>query len=223
MLKVKICGNHLTEDISLLQKHEQNIDYIGFIFTTVSKRYVPPKRVTEWMGKYPFLRKKAVAVFLDQDIEEVINILRETGIGQVQLHGNESVAYCQDLKREYYCGQLQLWKVVPVEAGKASNFTQFLESVDVILLDTKIKGVSGGTGQPFDWSIISKVKEITSKHHVPLFIAGGITPQNVKELIASYDMDGIDLASGVETDLAKEEEKLWTLLKGVESRAGSKI
>jgi phosphoribosylanthranilate isomerase len=96
------------------------------------------------------------------------------------------------------------------------EFQSYVEVADAILLDTQIKGQSGGTGQRFDWSIIPRMKEIASQYRTPLWIAGGITPDNVAELVSTYPLDGIDLASGVETDLTKDIDKIEALLEGVE-------
>jgi phosphoribosylanthranilate isomerase len=211
MHKVKICGNHHETDLQHLATFEEHVDHIGFIFTTVSKRYVSPQQVTQWMEDYPFLQKKAVGVFLNQEIEEVKDIIRMTGIQMIQLHGQESAAYAQELK-----DGISIWKVLPVEQGKVKDFKRYVGVVDALLLDTQVKGQSGGTGQRFDWSIIPEIKRMASQRNIPLWIAGGITPENVEELVSKYPLDGIDLASGVETNGAKDRDKIKALLRGVE-------
>ena len=117
--------------------------------------------MAKWLQNYPFLREKAVAVFLNQDLSEVTDILKETGIKSVQLHGQESIEYCYQLKAEYAMiegEKLLVWKVISVEDGQVAPFEKYLPFVDTILLDTKIKDAVGGTGQPFDWSVINQVK-----------------------------------------------------------------
>jgi phosphoribosylanthranilate isomerase len=228
MHKVKICGNHHETDLQHLATFQDQVDHIGFIFTKVSKRYVSPQQVVQWMKTYPFLQKKAVGVFLNQEIEEVKDIIRMTGIKTIQLHGQESTSYVQELKRglvtELKNGLnkntreidvVSIWKVLPVEQGRVKGFQQYVEVVDALLLDTQVKGQSGGTGQRFDWSIIPDIKRLASQHHIPLWIAGGITPHNVEELVSTYPLDGIDLASGVETNGAKDRDKIKALVEGV--------
>jgi phosphoribosylanthranilate isomerase len=209
---VKICGNCHETDLEHLAIFQEQVEYIGFIFTKVSKRYVSPQQVAQWMENYPFLQNKAVGVFLNQELEEVKDIILLTGIQTIQLHGQESTAYIQDLKTD----PISIWKVLPVEQGKVKDFQQYIEVVDALLLDTQVKGQSGGTGQRFDWSIIPEIKRMVSQRNTPLWIAGGITPENVGELVSTYPLDGIDLASGVETNGAKDREKIEALLKGVE-------
>lgn len=224
--KLKICGNHQPSDLLLIKQYIDYIDYIGFIFTPMSKRYVSPQTVKLWLNTYPSLRSKAVAVFLNQELEEVKEILLQTGIDHVQLHGRESVDYCTELKEDKALNkqnQLQIWKVIPVEEGKIAPFKEYLPIVDTILLDTKIKHVVGGTGQPFAWSVIPKVQQAVAEYGLPLLVAGGINPNNVAELLVAYEIDGIDVASGVEVDLVKDEQKLIKLIKGVKRNERNKV
>src|SRR5690606_9503900 len=102
-------------------------------------------------------------------------------------------------------------------------FEQYLHIVDTILLDTKVKDAVGGTGQPFAWSVIPQVKKIMAEYALPLLVAGGINPDNVAELLGAYQIDGVDLASGVEVNLVKDEQKLVKLIKGVKQNGGDKV
>ncbi|WP_025026770.1 phosphoribosylanthranilate isomerase [Caldalkalibacillus mannanilyticus] len=215
MSKLKVCGNYLSSDLELLATVEEQIDYIGFIFTPVSKRMVRPELVEEWMKHYSFLQKKAVGVFLNQELEDVMSILQQTGIKYAQLHGEESPVYCQEIRER---ADVQIWKVFSVEDGKvAADLASYRSYIDHLLLDTKIKGVSGGTGVQFDWRIIPGIYEEVKKLNGSLWIAGGITPENVGHLLQEYPLDGIDLASGVEGENGKDREKLMNLLKGMKS------
>lgn len=215
---LKICGNHHPSDLDLIHRYSAHIDYVGFIFTPQSKRHVSPETVKLWLHAYPSLRPKAVAVFLNQEIEEVREILVQTGIEQVQLHGREPVSFCTQLKEDNRLNRdrrLKLWKVIAVEEGKLAPFKEYLPVVDTILLDTKIKSRVGGTGHPFDWSVIPKVQQAVAQFSLPLFVAGGINFLNVEKLVETYGIDGVDVASGVEVDLVKDEEKLKKLIEGV--------
>lgn len=212
MLKLKICGNHQQQDIEHLVAYQGKIDHIGFIFTKRSKRYVTPQQVTNWMGKHPFLQEKAVGVFLDQGLDEIDHVVKLTGIGTVQLHGQESPASCLEIKKR--C-KVNLWKVIPMARGEVPDIEAYLKVADALLLDTQVKGESGGTGQRFDWAKITLIKQQTDKLGIPLWVAGGITSANVTELITTYSMDGIDVASGVETDLAKDKDKIKAFVQGV--------
>jgi phosphoribosylanthranilate isomerase len=213
MLKLKICGNHQQQDIDYLKVYQEKIDFIGFIFTKQSKRYVSPQQVTEWMSRYSFLQKKAVGVFLNQEREEIEHVVKLTGIRTVQLHGQETSLTCQEVKKS--CG-VKLWKVIPVVQGKVPTVEEYIKVADTLLLDTQVKGQSGGTGQTFDWKMIPTLKRQTEQMNIPLWIAGGLNSDNVKELIRTYRVDGIDVASGVETDLAKDKDKIKAFVQGVE-------
>lgn len=230
MLRLKICGNHALEDVALLAQYRDRVDYVGFIFTPVSKRYVSASLVQEWLELFPELREKAVAVFLNQSLQEIVQIVQQTGLKIVQLHGQESVADCQQLRAMLAAGTdhasqpSQIWKVIPVEEEGVAPYEAYLPFVDALLLDTKVQGQSGGTGQRFDWSVIPAIMEKVEAYRLPLYIAGGITPDNVSQLVESYSISGIDLAGGIETSgtanrKRKDEQKLLRLLDGVKKDA----
>lgn len=223
---IKICGNHSIEDIRIINELKSDIDDIGFIFTPESKRVVSPEQVNEWLETYPDLREKAVGVFLDQSPADITNIIQQTGIKRVQLHGDESPDYCYALKIDM---QVKVWKVVHLVSDQVIfnqelTIAPYLEYVDGILLDTKVDGRSGGTGQSFDWTVITPIKhfielstrEGKGERPIPLMVAGGITSENVAELVKTYPIDGLDVASGVETNLRKDVQKIKALIKGVQ-------
>jgi phosphoribosylanthranilate isomerase len=209
---LKICGNHYQQDIDLISRYLSAIDYIGFIFTPISKRYVTPEQVAIWVRDYPFLKEKGVAVFLDQPLAEIKEVLNETGLQHVQLHGSESVQDCMVLRQEV---GVSVWKVIAVQEGQTGNWQPYAQAVNVLLLDTKVKGQSGGTGLTFDWRVITEMKKETQKLHIPLWVAGGISPDNVGQLISSYLPDGIDLAGGVEGPAGKDEKKLKNIIERI--------
>lgn len=158
-----------------------------------------------------------MAVVLDQKLDEIKYILDTTGIRRIQLHGHEGPELINELRKTY--GEyLEIWKVVHVEKNQVQNVEPFLGLADVILLDTKVGGKSGGTGQTFDWSIIPIIQGMLKPYHIPLIIAGGITPDNIASL-REYEIDGVDLASGVETDLKKDRSKIVNMILGVKRDA----
>jgi phosphoribosylanthranilate isomerase len=218
MSKVKICGNFLDQDLKIIKKYQHDIDCIGFIFTRVSKRYVTPEQVAEWMKRYPFLREKAVGVFLNQSVEEIEAASALIGLKTVQLHGDEPPYVCQELRKRT---KVKVWKVIAVDENGIQDIDPYLPFIDALLLDTKVKGQTGGTGQTFDWKVIPTVLERTEKQNIPLWIAGGITPENVQELLSFSPIQGIDLASGVEGEKGKDLIKVQSLLEGVRKHANS--
>jgi phosphoribosylanthranilate isomerase len=218
---LKVCGHHHPRDFEVLRSVWREVDFAGFIFTSKSKRYVMPQRVAAWMDQEPRLQEKAVAVFMNQPLEEVTEVLRQTGICRVQLHGDESPAYCRALRDQVH-SLTSVWKVTAVEKDptkvgtnlRSDHLRAYVPFVDGILLDTKVRGQSGGTGQTFDWSVIPEVRRALTVsgiegartgseggetiQPVALMVAGGINTDNVTELVETYAPDGIDVAGGVE-------------------------
>jgi phosphoribosylanthranilate isomerase len=226
MAQIKICGNHHDQDILVLSSFKTSIDYCGFIFTCQSKRLVNPTQVREWIEAYPWLAPKAVAVFMNQTVEEISQVLKITNISLVQLHGTESPAFCQSLLQLH--PDIHLWKTIPVKPYNrrdsdvqelSDHIEAYLPVVDVILLDTKLDHhPGGGTGKTFDWSVIPSLYQMIQACNrragrpVKLFVAGGISAQNVGELFAKTKLDGIDLASGAERDGYKDSEKIKAIV-----------
>lgn len=228
MVRLKICGHRQKQDLAAILPYLRQIDHIGFIMTPQSKRYVSPQQVADWLREDTRLRTKAVAVCLDQGIGEVMEILSQTGISQVQLHGTESREYCERLRK--LDPQLVIWKAISLPSSGTENLgpnfrrllereiDQYLGAVDVLLLDTQVKRERGGTGQTFNWQLIHQAKEILIRRNakdIPLFVAGGISPHNVGRLVNCYPVDGVDLASGVETEGQKDGFKIKAVLSEV--------
>lgn len=233
MVQLKICGNHCDQDMEVLQPYLEAIDYCGFIFTPQSRRQAKAERVARWMAAYPALRRKGVAVFMDQSLEEIAAILEITSLSHVQLHGEETPLFCQQLRQRLAINQL--WKMVPVEReGKwdrldelKERIASYLPVVDVLLLDTKVARRAGGTGLSFDWSVLPPLRALIDDYnrlngrHVKLFVAGGISATNVSQLLQKRVADGVDLASGVETDGCKDPIKLQAIIDGVKKGVAS--
>ncbi|GAA0360568.1 phosphoribosylanthranilate isomerase [Bacillus horti] len=261
--QLKICGNQSWDDLKVLQTYGDQINHVGFIFTKQSKRVVSAEQVSSWLEEYPSLLEKAVAVFLNQEADEILQILGQTGIQTVQLHGNESLDTVNELiekhrfemEKKGYKGTLSIWKVLHVhtdvmkrwdathnqgieEVGEQA-FVQKVEQlqqdiqtwvnhVDAFLLDTQVKGSVGGTGMRFDWRILPLLADFIeqlSDKSKPLWIAGGVRPENVEELIQGYGIRGIDIASGAEVNGKKDALILKRLIErmGEENGTGAVI
>lgn len=229
MVQVKICGNYENEHIRLINKYSPIIDYVGFIFTAKSKRYVKATKVATWIAEDERLRPKAVGVFLNQTMDEISEVIKETGIQSVQLHGLESPSFCSELNRKHRCSVWKAFSIPTKQKGTSfvddtiQSITSYLPYIDVVLLDTKTNGTVGGTGMTFDWTIVPLIRSCIQQYNdlehtsVQLFVAGGINASNVKNLINKQNqIDGIDLASGIETNGRKDEYKLKRLLKGAD-------
>ena len=184
---VKICGITNLEDARFISG--ALADYIGFIFYPKSPRYVEPAKagaIINWLegpGK--------VGVFVNQPLDDVNSIAKQTGIDYVQLHGNESVEYCELVEKP-------IIKVFHVEDNTTAEelhqtVIPYLDVAEFFLFDTKVGDQWGGTGQTFDWSIIADISELK-----PFFLSGGLHTDNVKEAIRSVSPYAVDLSSGLE-------------------------
>lgn len=190
-MKVKICG--LTNLADAKFALEQGADYLGFIFAE-SKRQVNTKQVAEIIvGLADDLTKaKTVGVFANQPVDEINQIIAATGLDYVQLHGEESPEFCQQLKASVI-------KSFKIKDGSSLAAIKEYE-VFAYLLDTYYEDKLGGGGESFDWSLVSQAN-LEGK----IFLAGGIELDNVEEAIKLINPYCIDVCSGVEAKPGKKD------------------
>jgi phosphoribosylanthranilate isomerase len=186
MTFIKICG--ITNVDDALAAVTAGADALGFNFYKPSPRYVTPQNAREIIAKLP-MSVLTVGVFVNEDSpKSVLNIANEAGVTALQLHGDESPAYCCELAKDRY---------VIKSLAVANDFdlqTVAAYKVEAIMLDTKHFALRGGTGQVFDWSIAREVNEVVPK----LFLAGGLSPDNIEEAIATVRPYAIDACSALE-------------------------
>ena len=202
MTKVKICGLTRTIDIEYVNKSCP--DYVGFVFAK-SKRQVTTRQAKELKS---ILNQsiKAVGVFVNEDIENIIYLCNHNIIDIVQLHGDEDEEYLEKLKSNI---SNPIIRAVRVQSSENIIAAQSID-VEYLLLDTFKNGEYGGSGETFDWSIIQEVT-------MPYFLAGGINTQNVVQAITELKPYAIDISSGVETDGYKDEDKIIDIITKVRS------
>ena len=199
-VKVKVCGTTRLEDA--LQAVECGADAIGFIFYRKSPRYVTAKTAKDICSKLPpFVNR--VGVFVNETAETVNRIADRCGLDAVQLHGDESPAFCRKIRH-------RVIKAVRVkDAGSLKGLSRY--PVDGFLLDTYKEDQRGGTGEVFDWDLARRAKK-----YGPIIIAGGLNPGNVKAAIQKAQPYGVDVSSGVEQSPGKKDpKKIKALLKAV--------
>eukprot|EP01065_Artemidia_motanka_P025023 TRINITY_DN29924_c0_g1_i1.p2 TRINITY_DN29924_c0_g1~~TRINITY_DN29924_c0_g1_i1.p2 ORF type:complete len:164 (+),score=60.07 TRINITY_DN29924_c0_g1_i1:296-787(+) len=140
---------------------------------------------------------------MNQDVDEVAAQAAAVGVDCVQLHGAEDTDYIQQLRQRLpTVAVIKVLHMPPAEDGagvsmdalKADVF-RYAEVCDSLLLDTSVKGQSGGTGQTFDWEAVRTIQEGAS---VPVLVAGGLKADNVAQLVAGVRPFGVDCSSGVE-------------------------
>jgi phosphoribosylanthranilate isomerase len=186
MTLIKICGITNVEDA--LAAVDAGANALGFNFYERSPRYLKPETARGIIDQLPASVLK-VGVFVNvKSPADVKEIARIAGIETLQLHGDESSEYCSEL------GDYPIMKALGVGEGfQPEDVARY--KVDFILLDTGDKKLRGGTGRTFDWSIARRVRELATR----LFLAGGLSPENVSEAIAVVQPYAVDTCSAVES------------------------
>ncbi|GAA4708988.1 phosphoribosylanthranilate isomerase [Brevibacillus fulvus] len=209
MTKVKICG--IKNEQTLRQLTERKADYIGFVFAE-SRRKLFPEEAGRLLAAVPG-HPPAVGVFVNPTIDALEDTLRLADLQVIQLHGQETAAFCQEVKERF---GLPIWKAIPVAAlGKLQlDLEAYKPTVEAFLFDTHDAALAGGTGKRFAWEQIPRLKELVGASHQAI-IAGGINLDNVRELLDKYAPELIDVSSGVETDGVKDSEKIEQFMQRV--------
>ena len=197
MIQLKVCGMCEVENIR--QVAALLPDYMGFIFYRLSRRFVGDAfRIPD---DFPASIKR-VGVFVNETTHEIKRLANKYALNYAQLHGNESVEQCREL-RAHGLGVIKVFAV--------SNDFDFEEvkpyrsDVNYFLFDTK--GMDfGGNGVVFDWKILEKYDQ-----EIPFFLSGGISPDNVAGVrsLKGMNLHGLDVNSGVESGVGiKDVEKV---------------
>lgn len=196
MTKIKICGLRREQDIRYA--NELMPDYIGFVFLKGKMRYVTFEEAAHLQSLLdPAI--PAVGVFVNEPVENVIRLLQSGTIQIAQLHGQEDEAYAEELGR---AGDHCIIRAFAVRSSEDIH-RAFAFPADYPLLDN-----GKGTGETFDWSLFQEQEK-------PFFLAGGLSPENVKEAIECFHPYAVDVSSGVETDGFKDYEKMKAFMDAV--------
>ena len=185
-MQIKICG--ITNSDDALACAAVGVDMIGLNFYEQSPRYIRPDQARTIARTLP-LSTQAVGIFVDTPIEEIRHIARDVGLHMVQLHGSESPEMCAELARD-----LEIIKALRIDGGfdaqRASAYPMC-----TILLDTYEQRMAGGTGDVGDWELARATKKFATR----LILAGGLSPENVAQAIATVNPDGVDVCSSLES------------------------
>ncbi|MEW9669757.1 phosphoribosylanthranilate isomerase [Ammoniphilus sp. 3BR4] len=213
---IKCCGFQDVQSIAYLESTD--VDLVGFILAP-SKRRVSLDKLPLLLEAVPTGKKK-VGVFVNPSLEELRSLLKEVTFDVIQLHGQETPAFCRALKQEF---PVEIIKAVHIEADEQSSLPdqEYGACIDYLLLDTFDKQAAGGTGKTFRWEVIPAYQQWCVQYDVKLLVAGGITPENVGQLIGEWPLDGVDVASGVETEGKKDKEKIMRLVERVKEYGSS--
>lgn len=196
MTKIKFCG--LTRPCDIEAANAIKPDYIGFVFAPNSKRRVGYKQAVDLKN---LLSKdiKAVGVFLNEDISQVISLLNLGIIDAAQLHGDESSDYIARIQQETGKPVIKAFQIHSEQDVAAAEET----IADFIILDA-----GAGEGKTFDWSLIERFKK-------PYFLAGGLNADNVSEAIRRLHPYALDVSTGIETDGVKDTNKMAAFAQAV--------
>jgi phosphoribosylanthranilate isomerase len=197
-MKVKVCG--ITSIAQMHQLNELGVDYVGMIFFPGSKRYVR-NHIKPNALKPESFRSKKVGVFVNADLEEIKNTIKEYSLDMVQLHGNETPAFCNEVQKH-----VPVIKAITISDDASAGLAEPYNS-SYILFDTAGKG-HGGTGTKFNWQILKSIQL-----HQPYFLSGGIAPGDAAA-IASFNQQltnkifAVDINSRFETAPGMKDIKL---------------
>lgn len=188
-MRIKICGiTQLDQGYAIAQL---GATMLGFICVPSSPRYVPSEKIQIILNNLP-KSIQTIGVFANTSIEQIYQIVLETGLTGVQLHGNESPDFCDRLRQ--MLPQIELIKALRIKCSATLLQTQdYFNSIDALLLDAYHPQHLGGTGKTLDWNSLQQFSPPCS-----WFLAGGLTPDNIQEALQQLKPDGIDLSSGVE-------------------------
>jgi len=198
-MKLKVCGMKYSQNITEIENLFP--DLMGFIFYEKSKRFfnLPEINLNN--------KVKRVGVFVNENIQEIKNKIKKYKLDYVQLHGEENVNFCNTLQPF-----VKIIKVFKIDYNFNFKKTEEFEEVcDYFLFDTKSQ-LHGGSGKKFDWDLL---KNYNCKKD--FFLSGGIDIgdiEEIKKIVNSYPIAGIDVNSKFELDnLEKDKKKINLLIK----------
>ena len=210
MTRIKICG--IRDKTHALAAVEAGADFIGLVFAP-SQRQVSPAKAREIAGavKKSSNTTKVVGVFVNAPSSQVNELVDFCVLDWVQLSGDESWEYCREVVRPVIKA-IRIDRQSPEELyAELSRGTELLPAQEFItLLDSRVEGKYGGTGESFNWNLARQVAK-----RFPVIIAGGLDLKNVPRLIEKVGPWGVDVSSGVETRGVKDTSKIKAFIESV--------
>lgn len=198
---VKICGITTPEIADTAVS--AGADFLGFVFAK-SKREIFIEQARKIIQTLPS-HVKSVGVFVNKEVQEIEEIVQQTGLDFVQLHGEESA----EVITKFSCPVI---KSLP-GTQEGLNKTRQYDTASYLLVDSPpLPHAHGGNGVTFNWSIL---KENTFSDK--LILAGGLTAENVADAIKQVNPVGVDVSSGVETDGKKDPDKIKAFIQAAKT------
>ncbi|OLP17598.1 N-(5'-phosphoribosyl)anthranilate isomerase [Leptolyngbya sp. 'hensonii'] len=201
-MRIKICG--LMRSDQALAIAQKGATALGFICVPTSPRYISAAEVRiisqDLIQANPSVDR--IGIFVDAPLEKIDQTVSMAYLTGVQLHGQESPQFCQQVRQAL--PQVEIIKAIRVKSPESlRHLERYQAGIDTLLLDAYHPQMPGGTGQRLPWSSLQGLRP-----SYPWFLAGGLTPDNILEALQILQPDGIDLSSGLEQapgnkDLAK--------------------
>ena len=186
--RVKICGITNLADAQVAV--EAGADALGFVFYEKSPRFISMETAAEISKQLPpFILR--VGVFVNAPKEDIVRAIGECGLSLLQFHGDEPPEFCTQF------GLMSMKAFRIRDAGSLKELPKY--KTDAWLLDAYSSDTLGGTGEKFNWDLAMEAQ----KPGRPVFLAGGLTPENVAEAIRKVRPFGVDVSSGVESSPGK--------------------
>jgi len=214
---IKICG--LTNLDAALACAEEGADAVGFVFAE-SRRKISVEKAKQIIRAMPGELQK-VGVFVDASLEKVEAIQRYLELDLVQLHGHESPQYCFQLPVKV----IKAFQIA--KPGDLNAVNDYDGAIRACLLDSKIPGANGGTGQSWNWKTFNPaflktaaesscfINDQQIDQKMKVIVAGGLNPYNVTSAIQAIKPDGIDVSSGVEMQGSKDRKLIRQFIETV--------
>ncbi len=196
MTKVKICGITNYDDALLAVKY--GADELGFNFFERSPRYVTPQAASLLTHDLPS-RIGKVGVFVNEELENIVDIARLCGLTAIQLHGDEDSTFVDAIR-----SRTELFTIKALRVGPNFDVTTGTAfGADAILLDTYSPIERGGTGETFDWAIARSIVDIGKL----IYLAGGLSAENVAHAVEQVRPLAVDACSKLEISPRKKDAK----------------
>jgi len=203
--KVKICG--ITNLADAQAAVAAGTDALGFIFYDKSPRCVTIQQAADISKQLnPFVMR--VGVFVNAQEDFILSAMGKCQLSMLQFHGDEESAFCS----QFGIMTMKAFRVRDAETLK--GFPKF--QTDAYLLDAYSSSTMGGTGKTFNWDLAVEAQ----KFGKPIFLSGGLTPDNVAEAVRKVRPFAVDVASGVEGSPGKKDHaKVKSFIAAVRSAA----
>ncbi|PZV12059.1 MAG: phosphoribosylanthranilate isomerase [Pseudanabaena sp.] len=213
---IKICG--ITKLEQAQEIAQMGVDALGFICVASSPRYISASGIGQITSSLLSVQSKIlgdcprcseldlIGVFLNSSVSEICETVSLAGLNAVQLHGDESPEFCNQLRSQLNTTNSKIKLIKALRVKDQAGLEQahlFSNVVDAVLLDAYDPHMAGGTGKTLDWQMLRDFRPACD-----WWLAGGLSPENVAEAIALLHPKGLDVSSGVERsagdkDLAK--------------------